>query len=73
MVLNIKTSLVNWIFMIGDPVEGSRWDIEKEAPCIKCQRGAVRLIKIGPAHAAVTCTNCMAERRYIVHSAELTG
>lgn len=53
--------------MMGEAVEGDRWDIEKEVPCYRCHRGSVQLIEIGPAHATVTCMHCFAERHYTLH------
>jgi transcription elongation factor Elf1 len=57
--------------MMGEPVEGSRWDLEKEAPCYKCHRGTIQLIEIGPAHATVTCAHCFTERHYTLHEINL--
>jgi NMD protein affecting ribosome stability and mRNA decay len=57
--------------MMGDAVEGSRWDIELESPCYKCQRGTHQLIEIGPTNATVTCTHCFRERHYTLHSIDL--
>ncbi|HEY3273966.1 MAG TPA: hypothetical protein VGJ92_09400 [Methanocella sp.] len=57
--------------MMGEAVEGSRWDIEKEAPCYKCHRGTIQLIQIGPMNATVTCTHCFTERHYSIHNIDL--
>ncbi len=56
--------------MMGEAIEGCRWDLEKEAPCYKCHRGTIQLIEVGPANATVTCTHCGAERHYTVHGVD---
>ena len=57
--------------MMGEPVEGCRWDIEKEAPCYQCQRGTVQLVQVASTHASVTCTSCGTARHYTLHRVEL--
>ena len=57
--------------MMGEPVEGGQWEIEKEAPCYKCKHGSVQLIRVAPAHASVTCLNCFRERHYMLHHVDL--
>ncbi len=57
--------------MMGEPVEGSRWDLVKEAPCYKCHRGTSQLIEIGPTNATVTCTHCFTKRHYTLHEIDL--
>lgn len=56
--------------MLGRPIVGRRWVIEKEAVCIRCRKGAMQLIEITPSEALVICTNCMAERHYLIHGIE---
>ncbi len=57
--------------MMGEPVAGRRWDIEKEAACFNCHKGATQLVEVGDSNATVTCTNCMAERHYTIHRVDL--
>jgi len=57
--------------MLGNPAVGRRWDIEKEAACYNCHKGATQLIEIGPSETVISCTNCMAERHYTIHCIEI--
>lgn len=57
--------------MMGKPAMGRRWDIEKEAACFNCHKGATQLIEISPTEAIITCTNCMAERHYTLHKIDI--
>jgi hypothetical protein len=57
--------------MIGQPAMGHRWDIDKEAACFNCHKGAIQHIEITPAAAMIACTNCMAERHYTIHKVEV--
>ncbi len=57
--------------MMIEPAACRRWDIEKEAACFNCHKGATQLIEIGMSEAMVACTNCMAERRYTIHRVDV--
>lgn len=57
--------------MLGEAVEDSHWDIEKEALCFKCHQATVLLIQVGPTNATITCTHCGAERHYTLHRIDL--
>ncbi len=57
--------------MLGEAVEDSHWDIEREALCFKCHQGTVLLIQVGPTNATITCTHCGTERHYTLHRVDL--
>ncbi|WP_128860037.1 hypothetical protein [Methanocella paludicola] len=45
----------------------TKWEFEKEANCYNCHRVAAQKVEIVPNQAVVTCSNCGAERRYVIH------
>jgi Zn finger protein HypA/HybF involved in hydrogenase expression len=45
----------------------TKWEFEKEAKCYNCHSVAMQKLEIEPSDATVTCTNCGAERLYVIH------
>jgi Zn finger protein HypA/HybF involved in hydrogenase expression len=50
-----------------DRPEITTWEFEKEADCYNCHKVAVQKVEIVPNQTAVICSNCGAERRYVIH------
>jgi Zn finger protein HypA/HybF involved in hydrogenase expression len=50
-----------------DRPEITTWEFEKEADCYNCRKVAVQKVEIVPNQTAVICSNCGAERRYVIH------
>ena len=44
------------------------WDFDKVSTCFNCKKEISQQIKITPNDSIVTCTNCGAERHYIIRS-----
>lgn len=45
-----------------------KWDFSKEAECFNCHKAAAQRVEIVPTETVVTCSNCGAERRYVIHN-----
>jgi Zn finger protein HypA/HybF involved in hydrogenase expression len=45
----------------------TKWEFEKEADCYNCHKVAIQKVEIIPTETVVTCSNCGAERRYVIH------
>ncbi len=52
--------------MVDRPVI-TKWEFEKEADCYNCHKVAVQKVEVVPTQTVVTCSNCGAERRYVIH------
>jgi len=46
----------------------SDWDFTKESRCFNCKEEMLQQIKITPSDIIVTCSNCGAERHYVIRS-----
>ncbi|HMK45552.1 MAG TPA: hypothetical protein VK436_02900 [Methanocella sp.] len=46
----------------------SDWDFSRESRCFNCGKEVSQQIKITPNDIIVTCSNCGAERHYIIRS-----
>lgn len=45
----------------------TKWDFEKVVECFNCHKVAAQRVEVIPTETVVTCLNCGAERRYVIH------
>jgi len=53
--------------------EITKWDFTKEVECFNCHKVAAQRVEIVPTGTIVTCENCGAERRYVIHGFFVAG
>jgi RNase P subunit RPR2 len=51
----------------------TKWDFKKEVECFNCHEVAAQRVEIIPTETIVTCENCGAERRYVIHGFFVAG
>ncbi len=51
----------------------TKWDFEKVVECFNCHKVAAQRVEMIPTETVVTCENCGAERRYVIHGFFVAG
>jgi RNase P subunit RPR2 len=51
----------------------TRRELKKEVECFNCHKVAAQRVEIMPTETVVTCENCGAERRYVIHGFFVAG